>query len=99
MILENWQDVISLVLKVAVASFSAVGIEEYLKNFIKTDRTIVYSIIMPFLSIGSFIAISKLPIEFIGSLLTIGTVQLDYQLLVQGFKKIFDRVTDKKIEE
>lgn len=82
-------------LKVLAAAFATVGIEEYLKNFIKTDRTIVYALLMIPLSVGSYFSAEKLPMWIIGSLLTIGCVQISYQTIVQGFKAITKGLTDK----
>lgn len=88
----------TLIFKVIISSFASVGIIEYLKNFIKSKNTIVYTIIMPFISSGCFCACSLLPLPVIGSILTIGSVQLDYQFIVQGFKKIINK-NIKKLEE
>lgn len=82
-------------LKVLAAAFATVGIEEYLKNFIRTNRTIVYAFLMIPLSVGSYFSAEKLPMWIIGSLLTIGCVQISYQTIVQGFKAIIKGLADK----
>ena len=85
----------TLILKVIIASFSTVGIMEYVKNFIKTSKTWIYSIIMPFIAVGCFLACEYLPIGIIGGILTVGCVQLDYQVIVQGFKKVINKSINK----
>lgn len=90
--MENLSELIQ---KVLVASFAAVGIVEYIKNFLKTEKTWIYSVIMPFAAVGCFFAIEKLPFSVVGGILTVGTVQLNYQIIIQGFKKIIENVSDK----
>lgn len=92
------QDVISLILKVIVSSLGAVGLIEWLKNFIKTEKKIIWAILMPIVAAATYIACELLPIAVIGSILTTGSVQLNYQILVQGFKKVFNDKL-KKITE
>jgi hypothetical protein len=84
-----------LITKVMISAFATVGIIEYLKNFIKTDKKWIYSLIMPFISIGCYCICQYLPIGIIGGALTIGTVQLGYQLIIQGFKKIIEKSSNK----
>lgn len=84
-----------LILKICVAAFATVGIEEYIKNFLKTEKTKIYALIMIPLSLGCFFAIEKLPIWVIGGLLTVGCVQIAYQTIIQGFKAIIDSLVDK----
>ena len=87
-------------LKVLVAAFATVGVEEFIKNFLKTEKTYWYAIIMVPLAVGCYTAVELLPISVIGSLLTIGSVQLCYQTLIQGFKAIIQNATNKiKITE
>ena len=75
-------------LKVFTAAFTTVGIEEFIKNFLKTKKTWVYALLMIPLSIGSYL----LPMWVIGGLLTIGCVQISYQTIVQGFKAIIENL-------
>ncbi len=82
-------------LRVLVASFATVGIEEFLKNFIKTKKTTLYAFLMIFLSVANYLAVELLPPYVIGSILTIGSVQLCYQTLVQSFKAIIKNVSNK----
>jgi hypothetical protein len=82
-------------LQVIVAALAAVGIEEFIKNFMKNVNTIWYAVLMLPLSIGCFCAVYLLPVYVIGSLLTVGSVQLCYQTLVQGFKGVVTKITDK----
>lgn len=91
-------EIVNLIIKIIMASFAAVGLLEYLKNFIKTDKTWIYSLIMPFLAVGSFFAIEFLPESVIGGVITIGCVQLDYQLIIQGFKKLLNKSIKKNID-
>lgn len=80
-----------LILKITIAAFATVGLMEFLKNFIKTEKTWIYSIIMPFIAIGCYLACEYLPVGIIGGLLTIGSVQIGYQVIIQGFKKLINK--------
>lgn len=75
-------------LKVFTAAFATVGIEEFIKNFLKTKKKWVYALLMIPLSIGSYFSVEVLPMWIIGGVLTIGCVQISYQTIVQGFKII-----------
>lgn len=90
--MENLTEIIG---KVVIASFATIGLIEYLKNFIKTEKTWIYSLIMPFVAILCFIACVYLPPVVIGCILTIGTTQVDYQIIIQTFKNL---ITKKKEE-
>ena len=79
-------------LKVFTAAFATVGIEEFIKNFLKTKKTWVYALLMIPLSIGSYFSVEVLPMWVIGGLLTIGCVQISYQTIVQGFKTIIENL-------
>lgn len=76
------------IIKAVISAFAGVGLMEWIKNFIKTEKTWIYSLIMPFIAIGCFVAIEYLPIGVFGSIMTIGIMQVDYQILIQGIKKI-----------
>ena len=76
------------IIKAVISAFAGVGLMEWIKNFIKTEKTWIYSLIMPFIAIGCFVAIEYLPIGVFGSIMTIGIMQIDYQILIQGIKKI-----------
>lgn len=82
-------------LKIFTAAFATVGIEEFIKNFLKTEKSWVYALLMIPLSIGSYFSIEALPVWVIGSLLTIGCVQICYQTIIQGFKAIIEGVANK----
>lgn len=82
-------------LQVVAASLAAVGVEEFIKNFFKPANKAWYAAVMLPLSVGCFCAARLLPLWVIGSLLTVGSVQLCYQTLVQGFQKIIDHVFGK----
>jgi hypothetical protein len=86
---------VQFALQVIVAALATVGIEEFIKNFMKNVKTIWYAVLMLPLSIGCFCAVNLLPTYVIGSLLTIGSVQLCYQTLIQGFKSVVTKITDK----
>lgn len=83
-----------LLFKIVLGSFATTGIMEYLKNFVKTTKSWVYAIIMPFIAIGCYCAVEYLPIAIIGSILTVGCVQLDYQIIIQSFKKLITKKED-----
>ena len=78
----------SYFLKAVISALAGVGVMEWLKNFIKTEKTWIYSLIMPFVAVGCFCSIEYLPIGVFGSIMTIGIMQIDYQLLVQGIQKV-----------
>lgn len=82
-------------LKVMAALFATVGIEEYIKNFFKPKNKVWYAVLMLPLSVGCYVAVELLPLWVIGSILTVGGVQLSYQTLVQGYKAIIESTTNK----
>lgn len=84
-----------LFMQIGIASFAATGFMEWLKNFLKFKNTVWYAILMPLVAIGCYFAIDKLPPIVIGCILTLGTVQLNYQLIVQSFKKIIETIVNK----
>ena len=88
-------DVSTLILKIVVAAFASTGILEYSKNFLKTTKTWIYSLLMPIFAVGCYCACEFLPVAVVGSLLTVGTVQLNYQIIVQGFKKVINSAVSK----
>ena len=75
-------------IKAVISALAGVGLMEWLKNFIKTKKTWIYSLIMPFIAVGCFLSIEYLPIGVFGSIMTIGIMQINYQLLIQGIQKI-----------
>ena len=76
------------IVKALIAALAGVGLMEWIKNFIKTEKTWIYSLIMPVIAIGCFVSIEYLPIGVFGSIMTIGNMQINYQLLIQGIQKI-----------
>ena len=48
-------------LKVFAAAFATVGIEEFIKNFLKVQKTWIYALLMIPLSIGTYISVEMLP--------------------------------------
>lgn len=82
------EDFIIYVIKAVFSAFAGVGLMEWLKNFIKTEKTWIYSLIMPVTAIVCFCAIEYLPIGVFGSIMTVGIMQIDYQILIQGIQKI-----------
>ena len=85
-------------IKAIISALAGVGLMEWLKNFIKTEKTWIYSIIMPVIAVVCFCSIEYLPIGVFGSIMTIGIMQIDYQLLVQGIQQIVKSKL-KKISE
>lgn len=85
----------SYIIKAVIASLAGVGLMEWLKNFIKTEKSWVYSLVMPFIAVGCFCAIEYLPIGVFGSIMTVGIMQIDYQLLIQGIQKLVSSKIDK----
>ena len=81
-------DFVEYFIKAIISALAGVGLMEWLKNFIKTEKTWIYSLIMPVIAIGCFCSIEYLPIGVFGSIMTIGIMQIDYQLLIQGIQKI-----------
>ena len=75
-------------IKAIISALAGVGLMEWLKNFIKTEKTWIYSLIMPIIAIGCFCSIEYLPIGVFGSIMTIGIMQINYQLLIQGIQSI-----------
>ena len=82
------EDFITYVIKAIFSAFAGVGLMEWLKNFIKTEKTWIYSLIMPVTAIVCFCSIEYLPIGVFGSIMTVGIMQIDYQILIQGIQKI-----------
>ena len=82
-------------LKIFMAAFATVGIEEFVKNFLKTEKTFVYALLMLPLSAACYFSVECLPMWVIGSLLTVGCVQISYQTIVQGFKAIIEGLANK----
>ena len=76
------------IIKAIISAFAGVGLMEWIKNFIKTEKTWIYSLLMPFFAVGCFCSIEYLPIGVFGSIMTIGIMQINYQLLIQGIQKI-----------
>ena len=79
---------VAYIIKAVISALAGVGLMEWIKNFIKTEKTWIYSLIMPVIAIGCFLSIEYLPIGVFGSIMTIGIMQLNYQVLVQGIQKI-----------
>ncbi|MBQ5998126.1 MAG: hypothetical protein IJL70_01480 [Treponema sp.] len=76
------------IIKAIVSALAGVGLMEWLKNFIKTEKTWIFSLIMPVIAIGCFYSIEYLPIGVFSSIMTIGIMQINYQLLIQGIQNI-----------
>lgn len=84
-----------LITKIVISAFAATGLIEFLKNIIKTQKTWIFVILMPIVAIACYCACEFLPPVVIGCILTIGMVQLCYQLIVQGFKNIITAFINK----
>lgn len=81
-------DFVTYFIKAVISALAGVGLMEWLKNFIKTEKTWIYSIIMPVIAVVCFCSIEYLPIGVFGSIMTVGIMQINYQLLIQGIQKI-----------
>ena len=76
------------IVKAIIAAIAGVGLMEWIKNFIKTEKTWIFSLIMPVIAVGCYCSIEYLPIGVFGSIMTIGIMQINYQVLIQGIQKI-----------
>ncbi len=88
----NYSEIMS---EVVIASVATVGLIEVLKNFIKTDKKWIYSLIMIPLSVGTYFAAVCLPVWVIGGILTVGVTQECYQVIIQSLQNIVNSVTKK----
>lgn len=86
---------VDFLLRVVVACFAAVGLEEYIKNFFKPGNKVWYAVIMLPLSVACYVSVSMLPPEVIGSILTVGGVQICYETLIQGFRAVISHISGK----
>lgn len=89
------EELTHLALRIALAGFGAVGVMEWMKNFFKFKKTWIYALIMPIFAVGCFLIVAFLPSWVIGSILTVGVVQLNYQVIVQGFKAVIKALMNK----
>lgn len=89
------KELIEFVIKIGLAGFGAVGVMEWLKNFFKFKKTWIYALVMPFFAVGCYAAVNFLPPYVIGAILTVGVVQLNYQVIIQGFKAIIKALLNK----
>ena len=80
-------DLTIYIVKAVISAFAGVGLLEWLKNFIKTEKKWIYSLLMPIVALGCFCSIEYLPIGVFGSILTVGIMQINYQILIQGMQK------------
>lgn len=78
---------LTFIIKAVMSALAGVGLMEWLKNFIKTQKTWVYSLLMPVVALGCFFSIEYLPSGVFGSIMTVGIMQLNYQVLIQGIQK------------
>lgn len=86
----NYSDLMS---QVVIAAIATVGLIEVLKNFIKTEKKWVYSLIMIPLSIGTYFAVLYLPPWVIGGILTVGVTQECYQVIIQSLQNLVNAQT------
>lgn len=96
------EELTQLAVKIGLAGFGAVGVMEWLKNFFKFKKTWIYALVMPVFAVGCYAAVNFLPAYVIGSILTVGVVQLNYQVIIQGFKAVIKALLNKagaKIDE
>lgn len=88
----NYSD---LMPQVVISAFATVGLIEVIKNFIKTEKKWIFSLIMIPLSIGTYFAAVCLPVWVIGGILTVGVTQECYQVIIQSLQNIVGAVTHK----
>lgn len=84
-----------LMTQVVIAAIATVGLIEVIKNFLKTEKKWIFSLIMLPLSVGTYFAMVKLPVWVIGGILTIGVTQECYQVIVQSIQNLVNSVTDR----
>lgn len=84
-----------LMTQVVISSIATVGLIEVLKNFIKTEKKWIFSLIMIPLSIGTYFAAVCLPVWVIGGILTVGVTQECYQVIIQSLQNVVNSVTNK----
>lgn len=89
------EELSKLAVEIALAGFGAVGTMEWLKNFFKFKKTWIYALVMPVFAVGCYAAVYFLPKYVIGAILTIGVVQLNYQVIIQGFKAVIKALLNK----
>lgn len=80
---------------VIISAFATVGIIEVIKNFLKTEKTWLYSLIMIPLSVGCYFASECCPKWVIGGILTIGVTQECYQIIIQSVNNVVKNVIGK----
>ena len=76
-----------LFIQVLIAAVAVVGVMEFIKNFIPV-KPVLYAVFTLALSTFAFFAIVYLPVWVIGSLLTLGCVQMGYEIFIQGVREI-----------
>lgn len=84
-----------LLQNVVIAAFACVGLIEVVKNFLKTEKKWIFSLIMIPLSVACYFACVCLPGWVIGGVLTVGVTQLCYQTIVQTFQAVVKMVGNK----
>lgn len=84
-----------MVNNVVVSALATVGLIEYIKNFFHPSNKKWYAFLMLPVSIICYCCTFLLPEYVIGSIITVGCVQLGYQTLVQGFSTIISNFTGK----
>lgn len=89
------EELSKLAVEIALAGFGAVGVMEWLKNFFKFKKTWIYALVMPLFAVGCYAAVYFLPKYVIGAILTVGVVQLNYQVIIQGFKAVIKALLNK----
>lgn len=85
----------ALMTQVVIASIATVGLIEVVKNFLRTERKWIYSLIMIPMSIGTYFACVCLPVWVIGGIITIGVTQLCYQTIIQTIQNVVKMFTNK----
>lgn len=84
-----------LMVQVVIASIGTVGLVEVIKNFLKTEKKWIFSLIMIPLCVGTYFAAVCLPSWVIGGIITIGVTQLCYQTIIQTIQNVVKVVTNR----
>ena len=84
-----------LLQNVVIAAFACVGLIEVVKNFLKTEKKWIFSLIMIPFSVACYFAVLYLPPWIIGGMLTIAMCQIGYQTIVQTFHAVVKMIGNK----
>ncbi|MFP3041880.1 hypothetical protein LQZ19_08665 [Treponema primitia] len=86
---------LQLIKELAIIAFTAIGIIELLKNYIKPkDPKKVWPIVAIPLTLALTAAYYLLPQFITIGLLSVSIVQIGYDIILQGFKKLITKVAE-----